>query len=258
METYVIKAGDVSINVLVQRTRSRSKVTYQADPKYSGYIRATVPSLMPPQHIEKFFADNIHVLKELLSRSQESIYMHKFKSGEFVPFFGSNLRLRVTRSDQAKTSYNYEVTSEEFILNLFGEYAADPRVTDDSAFRAICGSELKRRAYEYIDKYESAMGVCVLKLSVRDMKTRWGSIRPNLHSMSLASNLFMYPECCLEAVVVHELAHFKHLNHSQEFYERMTEFMPSWRVADALLDNKSYQYERMDRLIRGECEPPLV
>lgn len=255
----MINAGGESITVLITRTRSRCKITYRPDAKYVGRIRATVPYFMPPKDIEKFFAERFGLLKEQLNRSKESMCMHGFASGEFVPFFGSNLLLKVRRiADSPQKGCRHEISSGEFILDLLGEYATDPNITDNSAFRGICAQEVRLRACGYINKYASAMDVRVGKLTVRDMDSRWGSVRPKQYSMSLASKLFMYPECCLEAVVVHELAHYKYLNHSQLFYDRMTEFLPSWRGPDALLDSKTYPYERMARLRMGENEPLTV
>jgi len=46
------------------------------------------------------------------------------------------------------------------------------------------------------------------------------------------------PLSCLEYVVVHELAHFKHLNHSQSFYDLVEKFIPDWKQRRKLLNEK--------------------
>jgi len=39
----------------------------------------------------------------------------------------------------------------------------------------------------------------------------------------------MYPEECIDAVIVHELAHLKHMNHGRAFYAEIEKIMPDYR-----------------------------
>ena len=48
--------------------------------------------------------------------------------------------------------------------------------------------------------------------------------------------LIKAPICCLEYVVLHELSHFKYQNHSKNFYNFVTIFMPDWNARKKLLD----------------------
>ena len=56
--------------------------------------------------------------------------------------------------------------------------------------------------------YEIAMGVAVSRVSVRGMKTRWGSCTPKTGAIRIARELAAYPIECLDMVVAHELVHF--------------------------------------------------
>lgn len=66
-------------------------------------------------------------------------------------------------------------------------------------------------------------------LTVRKMKTRWGSCRPGKRRISLNSDLAMMPPECLEYVIVHELAHFTHADHGPGFRALMDRLLPGWR-----------------------------
>ena len=48
--------------------------------------------------------------------------------------------------------------------------------------------------------------------------------------------LLMKPRECIEYVVIHELCHFIHPNHSKEFYGFMEQFMPDWKERKARLN----------------------
>lgn len=64
---------------------------------------------------------------------------------------------------------------------------------------------------------------------VRVMKSRWGSCLPGKGTITLNLRLMAYPLSCVEYVVLHELCHFVHPNHSPAFHALMTALMPDWK-----------------------------
>ncbi|CBL47017.1 Protein of unknown function DUF45 [gamma proteobacterium HdN1] len=78
-------------------------------------------------------------------------------------------------------------------------------------------------------------------VTVRKMRRRWGSAR---RSGKLVFNtaLLKYPPECIDCVVVHELCHLVHFNHSPAFYRLMSEVMPEWKEADARLCELALRY----------------
>ena len=61
------------------------------------------------------------------------------------------------------------------------------------------------------------------------MTSCWGVCHPKKGSITLNRRLLEMPAGCIEYVVLHELAHFVHPNHSRAFYSLLTEWMPDWR-----------------------------
>ena len=76
--------------------------------------------------------------------------------------------------------------------------------------------------------YAALIGVDYAKITVRRQKMRWGSCtgKGNL-SFNLA--LMLAPPRVLDSVVVHELCHRKHMNHSPQFYSEMARVFPDYR-----------------------------
>lgn len=79
-------------------------------------------------------------------------------------------------------------------------------------------------------------GVKKPKLRVRTMKSCWGSCQVNKGIITLNRKLLMKPRKCIEYVMVHELCHFTHPNHSKQFYSFMEQFMPDWKERKACLN----------------------
>ncbi len=80
-----------------------------------------------------------------------------------------------------------------------------------------------------ISKWELLMDVQTKNVTVRKMKTKWGSCTPTLATIRFNSELAKKPPACLEYVVVHELAHLIEPSHNHRFTALMDRFLPRWK-----------------------------
>ena len=76
------------------------------------------------------------------------------------------------------------------------------------------------------------------EIYVRNMTTRWGSCIPSKKRIGLNLQLIKSDERCIEQVILHELIHFIHPNHSKNFYYILTQIMPDWKDRKNDLDTK--------------------
>ncbi len=76
-------------------------------------------------------------------------------------------------------------------------------------------------------------------ISLRAMKTRWGSCTPGKGTIRFNLMLVDKPQECVEYVVVHELAHLVHGNHSKDFWAVVEEILPDWKARKKRLNEKS-------------------
>lgn len=66
------------------------------------------------------------------------------------------------------------------------------------------------------------------RITIRDQKTRWGSCSTS-GTLSFNWRLVVGPEHALRYVVIHELIHIRHHNHSRTFWAALTEALPDWK-----------------------------
>lgn len=66
-------------------------------------------------------------------------------------------------------------------------------------------------------------------LKIREMKTRWGVCNKKNNTVTLNLNLIKYDYDCLDYVIVHELSHFVHFNHSKEFWNTVGVYYPNYK-----------------------------
>ena len=67
------------------------------------------------------------------------------------------------------------------------------------------------------------------QITIRSMKTRWGSYSYLTRRISLNLNLIKMPQACLDYVIIHELCHLKEMNHQKGFWTLVAQFCPRWR-----------------------------
>lgn len=92
--------------------------------------------------------------------------------------------------------------------------------------------QLKSAAGEYIPSrvrhYSELMGVTFSSVSIRMQKTLWGSCSSS-GRLSFNCLLMKAPAEVIDYVVVHELSHRKHMNHSDAFWALVEKYCPSYR-----------------------------
>lgn len=67
------------------------------------------------------------------------------------------------------------------------------------------------------------------KLKVRKMKTRWGVCNKKDNSVTLNLELIKKDKACLNYVIVHELSHFVHFDHSKSFWKTVEKYCPEYK-----------------------------
>ena len=66
-------------------------------------------------------------------------------------------------------------------------------------------------------------------LKIRNMKTRWGVYNKKNHSITLNSKLIEFDIEKIDYVIVHELSHIIHFNHSKEFWTLVSKYCPDYK-----------------------------
>ena len=94
---------------------------------------------------------------------------------------------------------------------------------------------------ERVKYYAYKIGVTYNRITIRCQRTRWGSCssKGNLNFNCL---LVLFPIEVIDSVVVHELCHRKHMNHSSQFYAEVEKVFPEYKRCNKWLKDNGGAY----------------
>jgi hypothetical protein len=88
-----------------------------------------------------------------------------------------------------------------------------------------------------VDRLSRRVGVTVAQVGVRDQTTRWGSCSAT-GALSLNWRLVLLPPLLHDHVILHELSHRRHMDHSERFWNQLAAWDPHWKKHDRELTRR--------------------
>ena len=147
-----------------------------------------------------------------------------FVEGAMVPVFGVPHRIRRVEEPGAPP-----VTIADGEIRVRGEPVHVPRRVRDHLAH-LAARELARRARAYAASIDKR----VLRVTVRDTKSRWGSCS-STGNLSFSWRLVFAPEPVVDYVVAHEVAHLAEMNHGPRFWKLVRSMTPDTATPRAWL-----------------------
>ena len=173
----------------------------------NGVIIATTNYLCTKKSIINLIKENEQSIKKMLEQDEE-----KTNKKENFYYFGKTYDIIYGFSE-------IEFTEDKI-------YAKDEKKLAKYINEDIYNIFLERLNYWY-QLFEEKIPVPNLK--IRKMTTRWGVCNIKNHNVTLNYNLSQYDISCLDYVIVHELSHFIHPNHSKEFWALVEKYYPKYK-----------------------------
>lgn len=96
-----------------------------------------------------------------------------------------------------------------------------------------------------VKHFAQLLGVRVGRITVRNQLTKWGSCSSK-GNLNFNCVLVLSPPEVLDYVVVHELCHRKHMDHSPAFWTEVAKLIPDYKIKRQWL--KDHSHETIERL----------
>lgn len=196
------------------RSRRRS-LSLQLRPDGTLVVRA--PRLLPKWRIEAFVEEKRGWIeqKQAVLRTRAAQYAPvRVEDGAALPFLGGSLTLRFAAVRTPRRE---------------GETLLLPPGADEDTLRAWLREEARALVTPRVESYAAWMGLEYSAIHITSARTRWGSCSGK-DSLNFTFRLAMCPPEVVDYVVVHELSHVAHKDHSRAFWETVEAYCPDWRA----------------------------
>lgn len=217
----VLLAGRPVPYILVRNPRSRHvRMTFTRDG-----LRVSAPVRLPEAEVDRAVRSKERWLlrhADLL----DPVAPTPLEDGALVPFLDGVVELGLRKAPRASITFR----PEEGRLAIAVPDGADVGVLVERAYRTAARDWFRRACADHT----ASMGVSPGAIGIRDPTTRWGSCSAR-GTVSFSWRLLMAPARVADYVVVHELAHLVHMDHSPAFWSVVARECPDHETASAWL-----------------------
>ena len=206
--------------------RSNRKKTATID-VVDGVVSVRVPHELSQESISALVSKKLSWIKKRVSEqsSVQTTYSRELVSGSSISYLGKRYRLKRS-TDQAKSismQRGYIVAHiDNNLLECDTEALIRRNLVDWYTDKARI--YLNRRSKYWASK----MGVSYSSISIKNYRSKWGDCN-SIKGISYNWRIMFAPQSVIDYVVVHELCHLTHMNHSKEFWALVTKYCPNWK-----------------------------
>ena len=207
-------------NVRIQKKRGVRRISLRLHA--SGEVHVSQPFYVP-------FSTGIIFAKS----HSEWIKKQKLKQQALHLYDGMQVGKYYTLRTNAANKVRTRLSSNELTV-----YAPDASLNNlttaelaliKKAIKRAINAEAKQLLPHRIKEISERTGLPYKGIAIKPLKSRWGSCS-NKQELTFNCYLMMLPWDCVDYVIVHELAHTRHMNHSKEFWSEVERTLPTYKT----------------------------
>lgn len=174
---------------------------------------------------------------KIAQQSQVDDFCCDFSQGSTLFLFGQLVTLDITFAKQAQTLLTNDINNKQILIIVLAERnqkKLNNKVLLAAAVKKHIEKYFKQQAEDIIPvkvaTYSQLTSLTPVSIKIRQYRSRWGSCNSR-GELSFNYLLMMLPIDVINYVVVHELCHLEHLNHSKEFWQLVAKHFPQYTKA---------------------------
>lgn len=189
----------------------------------NGEVVIVVPHALTTEKINRLLNNKAQWIKGKIALHQQAQVAtgKQYVSGECFSYLGRNYRLKVNKGPYQPV----KLINGRFSVTL-RKGADDPDMIKDSLtswFKQHAEAKLKEKA----KRYAQLLAVSYSSFGIKSYKSRWGSCSAE-GEIDFNWLIIMAPNHIVDYVVVHELCHLKHHDHSPQFWRELARIIPDF------------------------------
>jgi len=208
-----------------------------------GKVKVRAPLHVPAGYIEQLIEDKKSWLSaKLLMQQQEPDEGITFKDGGPIWLKGQPKVIKL----QFANHNSVNESNDTLLVTLKENVQSQSTTQQQTKIKQLLADWFKTSAIAVLE--QKLLHFCPLlnlhptSIKVRFYKARWGSCNSR-GELSFNYLLMMTPDWVIDYVVVHELCHLQHLNHSAQFWSLVEQYFPHYKEAKLWLKTHQSQLQ---------------
>ena len=240
-----------------QLIRSKRRKTLALQVRH-GHVTVRAPYYVTTTFIDTFIQEKSAWLLTKLAEQKKKPDFCDFRQDSSLLFLGEHLTLNICLAKQSNVFIDNSLASE---VELFSAYKPCPRQLNVVISERVSGrlteplardERVKKQLETYFKQQAEQLiierleflsiqtSLIPTKVNIRQYRARWGSCN-NRGELSFNYLLMMTPSFVIDYVIIHELCHLKHLNHSKDFWQLVEKYCPNYQIAKKWLSTHQSQ-----------------
>lgn len=193
-----------------------------------GQVLVQAPAYFSRREIENFLHHKSTWIQEKVTQQTAQLQARQrhWRSGQYLPLLGTDVCLRIEPAARNQVSLD----GDNLLVRTQSRSTAEAMECGVQAqvqrwYKQCAVSEFAER----LEHWQKITGITASGHRVKTYKARWGSCN---HRAELSFNwkLVMAPPAVIDYVVVHELCHIIHFNHSPAYWRLVESYQPDYQI----------------------------
>jgi len=190
-----------------------------------GRVTVSAPISMEIETIRLFCISKLGWIRkqQLKLKNQKRETARKYVTRESHYYLGKRYLLKLIKQDSAP-----KVILKHNSIELYVRKGTSIEQKEE-ILQSWYRRQLKDLISKDISRWEKKIGVSVLEIGIRKMKTKWGTCNHQAKRIWLNTELAKKSIESIEYVLVHEMVHLIERNHNKQFIFYMDKLLPKWK-----------------------------
>jgi predicted metal-dependent hydrolase len=227
----IIEHAEIGTVVFKKNPRSK-RITLKV--KIDGTVIVTLPKSVAYKVAEPILHQNIAWVKQQLEKAKVKQQTTLLSYNSRFQIRNKTLQILPNDRERLITS-NHQNGFEILIPRTWDMSRREVQEQLQYTITEILRYEAKNYLPERTQELANQKGVLINQIRVKKVKTRWGSCSSK-SNINLSLYLMLLSDDLIDYVILHELAHIKHQNHSAAFWNHLEDLLPGASILDKQLN----------------------
>lgn len=232
---YILKVKDIEIPFCIKeyKTAKTMKMYYKED-----VLTITKSPYVSKKELDVFIKKNEEKIYEKYKKiiEQKRLKKERWKTGQTILYNGENYIIEKIYQQENIVRIKIEKEIKKFIIVLPKQILKEEEeIYITKTIRMLFKENTEAIIAQKLPFWSIKTNISYNTVQVRDAKTKYGSCVPAKKALHFSSRLVMLKEEAIDAVIVHELCHIVHANHSKQFYQLVEKYIPNYNQINKYL-----------------------